>query len=74
MHSQIIIKGYRAAVELCVNHTREISYKIDASDKDEHYQTLLRCAQTSLNSKIIARYREFFGKMVVDAVLHLDEN
>jgi len=29
---------------------------------------------TSLNSKIIARYREFFGKMVVDAVLHLDEN
>lgn len=35
---------------------------------------LERCAMTSLNSKIIARYREFFAKMVVDAVMHLDEN
>jgi len=28
---------------------------------------------TSLNSKIIARYKEFFGKMVVDAVMHLSD-
>ncbi len=33
-----------------------------------------RCAQTSLNSKLIAGKREFFGKMVVDAVLHLDDD
>ena len=29
---------------------------------------------TALNSKIIARYKEFFSRMVVDAVMHLDED
>jgi len=29
---------------------------------------------TSLNSKIISRYKEFFAKMVVDAVLAIDGN
>jgi T-complex protein 1 subunit eta len=28
MHSQIIIKGYREAMKLCVDRTREISVKI----------------------------------------------
>jgi len=34
----------------------------------------MKCAQTSLNSKIISRYKEFFSKMVVDAVMHLNED
>jgi T-complex protein 1 subunit eta len=74
MSPQIIIKGYRESLNLCLDRIREISHKIDSENEETRYNTLLRCAQTSLNSKIIARYREFFGKMVVDAVLHLDEN
>ena len=35
---------------------------------------MVKCAMTSLNSKIISKYKEFFGKMVVDAVLYLDED
>ena len=34
---------------------------------------LEKCARTTLSSKLIARQREFFAKMVVDAVLMLDE-
>jgi len=33
---------------------------------------LIRCAGTTLNSKLIANYKEFFSTMIVDAVLHLD--
>jgi T-complex protein 1 subunit eta len=29
---------------------------------------------TSLNSKIISKYKEFFSKMVVDAVMYLDQD
>lgn len=74
MSPQIIIKGYRESLDLCINRIKEISHKINEGSEQDRYDTLMRCAQTSLNSKIIARYKEFFGKMVVDAVLRLDEN
>ena len=34
---------------------------------------LERCAATALSSKLVARHKEFFSKLVTDAVLHLDE-
>lgn len=34
---------------------------------------LQKCAATALSSKLIARQKEFFSKMVVDAVCHLDK-
>ena len=34
---------------------------------------LKKCAATALSSKIIARQKEFFSQMVVDAVRHLDD-
>ena len=39
----------------------------------EQRALLEKCARTTLSSKLIARQREFFAKMVVDAVLMLDE-
>jgi T-complex protein 1 subunit eta len=45
--------------------------KVDFSR--EHRALLEKCARTTLSSKLIARQREFFAKMVVDAVLMLDE-
>lgn len=32
-----------------------------------------KCAATALNSKLIAGQKEFFSKMVVDAVMSLEE-
>lgn len=34
---------------------------------------LEKCAATALNSKLIANQKDFFSKMVVDAVIMLDE-
>lgn len=33
---------------------------------------LEKCAATALNSKLVASHKEFFAKMVVDAVMKLD--
>ena len=74
MHSQIIIKGYREACHKCIERIREISVKIGDKSPEEKRDLLEKCAMTSLNSKIIAKYKEFFSKMVVDAVLYLDQD
>ena len=34
---------------------------------------LIKCASTALCSKLVATHKEFFSKMVVDAVMSLDE-
>ena len=68
MHSQIIIKGYRHALQLCLNRIKEVSVKIGDKSEEEKRELLEKCAQTSLNSKIISKHKEFFGRMVVDAV------
>lgn len=39
----------------------------------EMKKLLRRCAETALNSKLVARHKEFFSKMVCEAVMHLDE-
>lgn len=74
MHSQIIIKGYREAQKLCIDRIREISVKIADKSEEEKRELLVKCAMTSLNSKIINKYKEFFGEMVVNAVLHLSDD
>lgn len=74
MHSQIIIKGYREALKLCVQRIKEISVKIGDKSPEEKRDLLLKCAMTSMNSKIINKQKEFFAEMVVTAVEQLDEN
>ena len=74
MHSSIIIKGYRDAMHLCIDRIKEISVKIGDKSEAEKRDLLKKCAMTSLNSKIISRYKDFFGDMVVDAVMHLNED
>ena len=74
MHSQIIIAGYREACRSCIERVKEISVKIADKSKEEKRDLLIKCAQTSLNSKIINKQKEFFSEMVVDGVLYLDED
>ena len=74
MHSQIIIKGFREACAKCIERIREISVKIGDKSAAEKRELLIKCSETSLNSKIISKHKNFFSEMVVDAVLYLDED
>ena len=74
MHSQIIIKGYRQALKMCLDRIKEVSVKIGDKTDAEKRDLLEKCAQTSLNSKIIAKNKQFFGKMVVDAVMSISDD
>ena len=74
MHSQTIIKGFREAKQICLDRIKEISIKIDDKTSEERTDLLKKCAQTSLNSKLISNYKEFFANMVVDAVQTLEQD
>ncbi|CAK7214017.1 T-complex protein 1 subunit eta [Sporothrix curviconia] len=73
--SQIIIKGLRRACTMAVNKIKEIaiSTESEASDSEAHRETLSKLAATAMTSKLIKRNTGFFTKMVVDAVLSLDQ-
>lgn len=72
MHPQIISKAFRKACELSLQHLNELSIDISGKSPEEKRTLLERCAQTCLNSKLIAGQKEMFAKMVVDAVSSLD--
>ncbi|OAA56046.1 T-complex protein 1 subunit eta [Cordyceps fumosorosea ARSEF 2679] len=69
--SQIIIKGLRRASKLAVNKIKEIALTTDDANQRD---TLEKLAATAMTSKLIKRNTEFFTKMVVDAVLSLDQD
>ena len=73
LHPQILIRSLRKACELCLKKIEEIAIKIDKSNKKELRSLLEKCAQTTLSSKLIAQQKQFFSKLVVDAVMQLDD-
>uniref|UniRef100_A0A6I8QY20 T-complex protein 1 subunit eta n=1 Tax=Xenopus tropicalis TaxID=8364 RepID=A0A6I8QY20_XENTR len=73
LHPQIIIRAYRTATQLAVGKIREIAVTVKKEDKEEQRLLLEKCAATALSSKLIALQKDFFAKMVVDAVSLLDD-
>ncbi|KAK3385329.1 t-complex protein eta [Podospora didyma] len=69
--SQIIIKGLRKASTMAVNKIKEIQVSTTEANRRD---TLCKLAATAMTSKLIKRNTEFFTKMVVDAVLSLDQD
>lgn len=47
--------------------------QIEKSNTSEHRALLEKCAATALSSKLIHQQKDFFSKIVVDAVLSLDD-
>ena len=72
--SNLIIRGLRRACDLAVSKVKEIAVEVKRDDADEFRQLLERCAKTAMSSKLIAKNSDFFTKMVVDAVLCLDQS
>jgi T-complex protein 1 subunit eta len=73
MHSQVIVSGYWKALNVAREKLKELSYGIDEKSPEEKRNLLIKCAETSLNSKLIASYKEFFSEIVVSAVEHLED-
>jgi len=73
VHSQIIIRSVRKATQLAIQHINDIAVKTKKDDPKEHRECLEKCAATAMGSKLINQQRDFFSKMVVDAVMLLDD-
>lgn len=72
MSSQTIINGFYDALGFAKEKLQELAYPINKSS-EEREDMLVKCAATSLNSKLIAPYKDFFSKMVVSAVERLED-
>ncbi|KZV74112.1 hypothetical protein PENSPDRAFT_682287 [Peniophora sp. CONT] len=70
----IIMKGFRQAAQLAIDRIAELQVTVDRSDPEKFRELLLKCASTSMSSKLIHSEKPFFSKMVVDAVGSLDQN
>lgn len=73
VHPRIIIKAVRRALQLCQDKINQMAVKIEKGNTTDQHALLEKCAATALNSKLIHQQKEFFAKMVVDAVLNLDD-
>ncbi|KAJ1980588.1 T-complex protein 1 subunit eta [Dimargaris verticillata] len=74
VNPQVVIKGFRKANQLAVNYIKELAVSVDVKDEVAFRELLTKCAGTAMNSKLIYSQKDFFTKMVVDAVLHLDQD
>jgi len=73
VHPQTIVKSYRKAAHLAIEKVKELSVKVKEGDKQLQRDLLVKCAMTTLSSKLVATQKEYFANMVVEAVTHLDE-
>lgn len=69
-----IIKGFRTACELALTKLNEMSVDLATKTTEEKRELLVKVAQTTLNSKLVADYKEFFANMCVDAIQMLGED
>lgn len=73
VHPRVIIKSFRKASQIAIDKIKSMAVTIEKSKVDEHRSLLEKCAATALSSKLIHQQKDFFSKMVVDAVLSLDD-
>ena len=73
VHPQVIIRSFRKGLQLALKQLAELSVKFSENDINKKRDLLEKCALTSLSSKIVSQQKSFFAKMVVDAVLQLDD-
>ncbi|XP_055382791.1 T-complex protein 1 subunit eta [Condylostylus longicornis] len=78
VHPRIVIKAIRKSLTLCIQEINQLKKtsinQLNKLDKDPNQRNLLeKCAATAMNSKLIHQQKDFFSKMVVEAVLSLDD-
>ena len=71
---RLIIQGFRLASQLAMEKVKELAVSIQQQDPSQVRELLEKCAATSMNSKLIHSQKDFFKKLVVDAILTLDQS
>ncbi|KAK6754421.1 hypothetical protein RB195_013433 [Necator americanus] len=72
VHPQLLIRAISKASEEALKYLSELAIKIEG--EKELREMLVKCAMTTLSSKLVSQERQFFAEMVVDAVNTLDES
>ncbi|OHT10337.1 T-complex protein 1 subunit eta [Tritrichomonas foetus] len=70
VHPQFICRCFRTALNLAIKKLNSIAVSINGDERS----VLEKCAATTLRSKLVSDNREFFAKIIVDAVDNLDDN
>lgn len=73
MNPQFIIKCFKHATNSLLGELNNLAIPTETLG-DNKRSILLRCAETSLNSKLLSHYKAFFADMVVSAVESLDQD
>ncbi|GJU61840.1 T-complex protein 1 subunit eta [Tanacetum coccineum] len=69
VHPQNLIRSYRTAAFMAIEKVKDLAVSIEGKSLDEKRNLLAKCAATTLSSKLIGGEKDFFAKMVVDAVI-----
>lgn len=73
INPQFVIKCYKMAEQFLMEQLPTLAVDFN-KNQSEKRNMLIKCAETSLNSKLLSHYRTFFAEMAVDAVEKLDTN
>lgn len=71
MAPQLVVRAYRRATEFVLEKLNKLAIEL-VDDEVNRRSLLVKCAETTLNSKLLAHYKNFFAEMIVDAVSLLD--
>ena len=71
MAPQTIIQGFKMSLQYIREKLNSLAIRMDANNMTMR-DILVKCAETSLNSKLLAHYKTFFANICVDAVDKLD--
>uniref|UniRef100_A0A670J8N8 CCT-eta n=1 Tax=Podarcis muralis TaxID=64176 RepID=A0A670J8N8_PODMU len=76
-HGQTLVDTAKSrdveATQLGADKIKKIAVKIKKTNREALQSLLKKCASTALSSKPISHQKEFFAKMVTDAIMMLDE-
>ena len=73
IHPQTIVAGWRNATKVA-RDALEAQAKDNGNDEEKFRKDLFNIARTTLSSKILTTYKDFFANMAVDAVMRLKKS
>ncbi|KRX75049.1 T-complex protein 1 subunit eta, partial [Trichinella sp. T6] len=81
IHPQVIINAYRKASKYALQVVNDVavdvkgeSIEIGGKKGMSKKELLIKCACTTLSSKLVATQKQHFAELIVEAVMHLDDS